>query len=242
MNGFDNNAEGSGIPAMQESPARVPVPPGEEKGIAGLIKSSFKRFAGAGLPIARKLGELTAREKNVLVLGGFVCMAILVYVWGAEPMFYQYREMKLEASRTAERVSRYKSVVETSEGDRMKNREYVEAFNTISERCFEGKTEDIAAGKLIELVTQKAASANIGIKSTKVEKVRIVPGYKILNVSVAFDAPLNSLALFTQSIEQENKKIVFREAKIHSRKETYGNHQEEKLSVELVLSGLQYMQ
>lgn len=230
MNRFENNPE--------ERAASL----GQSKALGGSISSLLQRFTGAESTVARKLGELTAREKNILVLGTLVTLFTLTYVWGVEPILYQYSEMKLESSRVAERVIRFKSVVQTSEGEKIKNREYVEAFNTVRERCFEGKTEDIAAGKLIELLTQKATSSNIGIKSTKVEKVRIMPGFKVLTVSVTFDTPLNRLALFTQSIEEDEKKIVFREAKIHSQKETYGNHQEEKLSVELVLSGLQYIQ
>jgi len=232
MNGFENNAEGGRFDRHETG----------SKGLGGSMKSLFKRLIDALSPIARNIGELTSREKNVLILGGVVCLVVISYIWVAEPMFYQYNEMKLKASRVAERVNRYKSVVETSEGDKIKNQEYVEAFNTIRERCFVGKTEDIAAGNMIALLTKKAAAAGISIKSTKVEKVRVVPGYKILSVDVVFDTSLNKLALFTQSIEQERKKIVFREVKIHSQKETYGNHQEEKLSVEMVLSGLQYLQ
>ena len=192
-------------------------------------------------PVTTRITKLPARDKAVLLYGGAIATLILLYSFIIDPLLIRYSEIKSEIIRTTERVDRFQSVLDTTEDNQDKRREYTSEFESVLKLCFEGETEDIAAGKLVERTRVIASQLGLTLKSTKVENSAIVPGFRELNVNISFDASFPSLLRFIQNIEESDKTILIRDAKIHSLKETYASTQEETLSIELLLSGLQYI-
>ncbi|MDH5542648.1 MAG: type II secretion system protein M [Nitrospinota bacterium] len=208
----------------------------------GGLQGISSRLRAILAPLTERLDKLPERDKKVIVLGGAISALILLYSFLIDPLYIRYGEIKNEVIRTTEKVERFRSVLETTEENQGKREEYTREFESALRLCFEGETESIAAGKLAETARDIASEIGLVLKSTKVENSVIVPGFRTLNVAISFDASFPSLLRFTQKIGESGRKIMIKDAKIHSLRETYPSNQEEILSVELILSGLQYVQ
>ncbi len=202
----------------------------ESKYISGISQILSKSFASA-----------SERDRKFLIYGSVIAGAILAYFFIIEPAYIHNTELKKEIASVAKRVQRYKSVVDSSSESSMRNTLLSSKFNMMVARCFDGQTSDIAAGKLIALTRNIATTAGLTITSTKVEKVDRLKGFERVNIKVSFGGTLSQLTVFMRNIENNEKAVIIREAKINSLKESYPDDKPETLSVRLLLSGLRYL-
>lgn len=185
--------------------------------------------------------NLTQRDRKILFYGAAVVAVILLYSLAAEPLWKSYLGFKSEALRSAGTIQRYQTFVENAQ-ERERQRTRLESeFNSLVASCFLANTEALATGQLAQLVRDKALSAGLALKSSKPEKAEFVDGFQLLNLSVTFNSSLASLARFVKEIQNDQKEIVIRKARLTSQKESYADATPETLSAKLLITGLRFI-
>jgi len=187
------------------------------------------------------LENLMPRDRKILFYGAAAAAVILLYSLVMEPLWKSYLGFKSEASRSAGMIQRYKTFIESAQ-ERERQRKRLESeFNSLVSACFLADTEALATGQLAQLVRDKAMAAGLTLKSSKPEKAESVDGFQLLNLSVTFNSSLASLAGFVKEIQNDQKEIVIRKARLTSQKERYADDTPETLSAKLLITGLRFM-
>ncbi len=187
------------------------------------------------------LEKFSRREQAVIMAGSVIAGLILAYFFVLEPAFDSYRGMKEEIAKTAEMVARYKGAASGAPSVEAEKAIYESDFKRMMDSVFINETDPLAAAQLSEIVRAKAATAGISLSSSKTEKAEQAQGFRLINLSVSFNASLSTLASFMRDVQNDQKRIVVREAKITSQKEDYADTQPEVLSVRLMLTGLRFV-
>jgi len=189
----------------------------------------------------KALERFSERERRVIYAGAAAASAIVLYFFAAEPLYYGWRGMGAEIEKTAEHVARYKAAVAGTAGMQTERGRFEEAYQRLTEAVFVNDTDALSAAQMTEMVRAKAQAAGIALSSTKTERVEESGGFRLINVSVAFTAPLSALSRFLQEIQNDPKKMLVREAKIAAQKEDYPDDQPETLTVRMTITGLRYL-
>ncbi len=185
--------------------------------------------------------RFSRRERFWLLYGGGVIIVILMYFAVAEPLMDRYRAMYGEIAGLAERVARYRAVVAGAGAEGRRQGTYDAALKSVVAASFTADTDALAAAQMTELVRAKALAAGITLGTSKPEKAADFRGYRALNLSVTFNAPLAALASFMRELENDQKLMRITEAKIASQKQDYPDDVAETLSVRLLIAGLRYL-
>ena len=185
--------------------------------------------------------RFSRRERLRIFLGGGVIILILLYFAVVEPLMGRYRAMDGEIAGLAERVARYRAVVAGAGAEGARQGAYQAALKAAEAACFTADTDALAAAQMTELVRAKALAAGITLGTSKPEKAEDFHGYRLLNLSVTFNAPLAALANFMREMENDQKRMQIREAKITSQKQDYPDDVAETLSARLLIAGLRYL-
>lgn len=187
------------------------------------------------------LESLTRRDRKILFYGAAVAVAILLYSLAVEPLWKSYLGFKGEALRSADMVQQYRTLMESAQKRETQKMLLKAEFESLVSSCFLANTEALATGQLARLVRDKALSAGITLKSSKPEKAEVVDGFQLLNLSVTFNSSLASLASFLKEIQNDQKEIIIRKARLTSQKESYADATPETLSAKLLVTGLRFM-
>ncbi|TBR21991.1 MAG: hypothetical protein EPO63_08100 [Candidatus Nitrosotenuis sp.] len=187
------------------------------------------------------LSRFSRRERLWLLYGGGVIIVILIYFAVAEPMMGRYRAMDGEIAGLADRVARYRAVVAGAGAEGRRQGAYGSALKSVAAASFTADTDALAAAQMAELVRAKALAAGITLGTSKPEKAVDFRGYRVLSLSVTFNAPLAALAGFMKELENDQKLMRITEAKIASQKQDYPDDVAETLSVRLLIAGLRYL-
>ncbi len=187
------------------------------------------------------LTRFSRRERLWIFLGGGAIILILLYFFVAEPLMNRYRAMDGEIAGLAERVTRYRAVVTGAGAEGQRQGDYQAALRSVEAACFTADTDALAAAQMTELVRAKALAAGITLGTSKPEKAADFHGWRALNLSVTFNAPLAALANFMREMENDQKRMQILEAKIASQKQDYPDDVAETLSVRLLIAGLRYL-
>lgn len=185
--------------------------------------------------------RFSRRERLWLFFGGGAIVLILLYFAVAEPLMDRYRAMDGEIAGLAERVERYRAVVAGAGTDGQRQGAYQAALKSVEDACFTADTDALAAAQMAELARAKALAAGITLGTSKPEKAADFHGYRALNLSVTFNAPLAALANFMREMENDQKRMQIQEAKIASQRQDYPDDVAETLSVRLLITGLRYL-
>ncbi len=187
------------------------------------------------------LSRFSRRDRLWLLYGGGVIIVILMYFAVVEPLQDRYREMDGEIAGLADRVDRYRAVVAGAGAEGQKLGVYDTALKSVVAASFTADTDSLAAAQMTELVRAKALAAGITLGTSKPEKAADFQGYRVLNLSVTFNAPLSALANFMRELENDQKLMRITEAKIDLQKQDYPDDVAETLSVRLLIAGLRYL-
>ncbi len=187
------------------------------------------------------LSRFSRRERLWMFFGGGVIVLILLYFAVAEPLINKFRAMDGEIAGLTERVARYRAAASGAGAEGQRQGEYQAALKSVEAASFTADTDALAAAQMTELVRAKALAAGITLGTSKPEKAEDYHGYRILNLSVTFNAPLAALANFMREMENDQKRMQIREAKIASQKQDYPDDVAETLSVRLLIAGLRYV-
>jgi type II secretory pathway component PulM len=185
--------------------------------------------------------RFTVRERAVIMGGGMAAGLILLYFFALEPAYYSYQGMKGEIVKVAGMVARYKAAASGVSQAEAEKRISESDYKRLMESVFINETDALAAAQMAEMVRAKAASAGISLSSSKTEKPELLRGFRMINLSVSFNASLSTLSRFMLDVRNDQKKMIVREAKIASQKEDYPDTQPETLSVRLMLTGLRFV-
>ncbi|MBI5179381.1 MAG: type II secretion system protein M [Nitrospinae bacterium] len=189
----------------------------------------------------KALERLSERDRKVVYAGAAASLAIVLYFFVVEPLYYGWRGMDAEIARTAEHVARYKAAVAGTSNITAESARYDASYKQLMDSVFINETDALSAAQMTELVRAKAQASGIAISSSKTEKVEPGAGFRSINVSVLFNAPLTALSAFLREIQNDQKKLLIREVKIAAQKEEYGDQQEEVLSVRMTVTGLRFV-
>lgn len=187
------------------------------------------------------LQSVSSRDRKVLFYGSCIVTIVVVFLFVVEPLWLQYRLYGEKIPQLTGMISRYNELL--ASGDKTKGNEagYEAKFKRIVNGSFIAQTEALATGQLAQLVRQKAGRAGITLSSSKPEKPEPEGKLQLINLSVAFESSLASLANFIKELENDQKEVRIREAKISSQKKEYADTEPERLSVKLLITGLRYL-
>ncbi|GMT41976.1 MAG: hypothetical protein IEMM0002_0387 [bacterium] len=188
-----------------------------------------------------KLKKLSPRDRKTVLFGALAAAVIFLYSLAVKPLWKNYHGFNAEIPRTAAMVKRYRAFIESAQERENQKLSLETEFNRMVSACFVANTEALATGQLAQLVRDKALAAGLTLKSSKPEKPESLDGFQILNLSVSFDSSLANLVRFMKEIQNNEKEILIRDARITSQKEQYPNDVEETLSVKLMITGLRFM-
>ena len=186
------------------------------------------------------LQSISPRDRKVLFYGATVAAVVLVYLFVVEPLWLQYRLYSEKIPQLSGMVSRYGELLENAGKNKGKKAGYETTVKRIMNASFIAPTEPLATGQLARLVRDKAGRAGITLNSSKPEKSEPAGKLQLINLSVIFDSSLASFANFIKELENDEKEIRVREARISSQKKEYADSEPERLSVKLLITGLRF--
>ncbi len=187
------------------------------------------------------LQSISPRDRKVLFYGSCVVTVVVVFLFIVEPLWLQYRLYGEKIPQLTGMISRYGELLASGDKNKGNKAGYETTFKRIVNASFIAQTEALATGQLAQLVREKAGRAGITLNSSKPEKAEQAGKLQLINLSVAFDSSLVSLANFIKELENDGKEIRIREAKIRSQKKEYADTEPERLSVKLLITGLRYL-
>ncbi len=186
------------------------------------------------------LQSVSPRDRKVLFYGAGAAAVVLVYLFVVEPLWLQYRLYSEKIPQLSGMISRYGELLENAGKNKGKKAGYETTVKRIMNASFIAPTEPLATGQLARLVRDKAGRAGITLNSSKPEKPEPAGKLQLINLSVAFESSLASLANFIKELENDGKEIRIREARISSQKKEYADSEPERLSVKLLITGLRF--
>ena len=186
------------------------------------------------------LQSISPRDRKVLFYGATVAAVVLVYLFVVEPLWLQYRLYSEKIPQLSGMVSRYGELLENAGKNKGKKAGYETTVKRIMNASVIAPTEPLATGQLARLVRDKAGRAGITLNSSKPEKSEPAGKLQLINLSVIFDSSLASFANFIKELENDEKEIRVREARISSQKKEYADSEPERLSVKLLITGLRF--
>ncbi len=187
------------------------------------------------------LSRFSRRERLALYWGSAAVALILGWFLVAEPLINRYAAMNGRITELAERTARYKAAV-AGAGEAAARGETMQAgLAQVEAATFYAETDALAAAQMAELVRAKAQAAGITLSTSKPEKAEESRGFRVINLSITFNAPLSALARFMQELEGDHKRLLIKEAKIASQRQDYPDDVAESLSVRLLVAGLRFL-
>ena len=184
---------------------------------------------------------LPARDRKAVYYGLSIVAALVVYLLVIEPLRSSYLSFQDKSAQLAGMVQRYSELIENAEQGKGQKKSYESEFRRIVEASFTADTEALATGQMAQAVRDMALRSGIQLKTSRPEKPESSGKLQVLNLSVAFETSLSGLAGFLKELDNHQKVILVREAKISSQKQDYADDEPERLSVKLLITGLRYL-
>lgn len=184
---------------------------------------------------------LPARDRKAVYYVLSIVAAFAVYLLVMEPLWSSYLSFQNKSAQLAGMVQRYSELIENAEQSKGQKNSYESEFRRIVKASFTADTEALATGQMAQAVRDMARRSGIQLKTSRPEKPESSGKLQVLNLSVAFETSLSGLAGFLKELDNHQKVILVREAKISSQKQEYADDEPERLSVKLLITGLRYL-
>jgi hypothetical protein len=184
-----------------------------------------------------KWSTMSARDRRAVLLGAFVLLPGLIFVWGVRPYEAALSDARDQLSTERAALARERAAIATARQNPRLQHSADSAMRAMGPRLFEGKDDVMASAELASYLSEVAKKSRVFLQDAATRAATRTPeGLRNLHVEIRAESDVLGAMMFLQALERGDKLVRVDRVDI-SRSARSDQKDAETLSIAATVSG-----